>query len=56
MEVRVVRRLLLIAVVLIVPATSFAQDATLSGTVRDSSGGVLPELSLTVPELSLIHI
>ena len=42
MEVRVVRRLLLIAVLLIVPATSYAQDATLSGTVKDTSVGVLP--------------
>src|SRR5678815_1132561 len=41
MEVRVVRRLLLIAVLLMLPVSSFAQDATLSGTVRDSSGGVL---------------
>jgi hypothetical protein len=47
MEVRVVRRLLLIAVLLIVPAPSYAQDATLSGTVRDSSGGVLPGVTVT---------
>jgi len=46
-EVRVVRRLLLIAVLLLVPAMSFAQDATLSGTVRDSSGGVLPGVTVT---------
>jgi hypothetical protein len=42
MEVRVVRHLLLIPVLLIVAATSYAQDATLSGTAKDSSGGVLP--------------
>src|SRR5262245_1289878 len=47
MEVRVVRRLLLIAVLLMIPAMSFAQDATLSGTVRDSSGGVLPGVTVT---------
>ena len=47
MEVRVVRRLLVIAVILIIPAMSFAQDATLSGTVKDSSGGVLPGVTLT---------
>src|SRR6476660_538380 len=47
MEVRVVRRLLLIAVLLIVPATSYAQDATLSGTVKDTSGGVLPGVTVT---------
>jgi len=43
----VVRRLLLIAVLLIVPATSYAQDATLSGTVKDTSGGVLPGVTVT---------
>ena len=42
-----VRRLLLIAVLLIVPATSYAQDATLSGTVKDTSGGVLPGVTVT---------
>ena len=47
MEVRVVRRLLLIAVLLMLPVSSFAQDATLSGTVRDSSGGVLPGVTVT---------
>jgi Carboxypeptidase regulatory-like domain len=43
----VVRRLLLIAVLLLFPVTSDAQDATLSGTVRDSSGGVLPGVTVT---------
>jgi hypothetical protein len=47
MEIRVVRRLFLIAVLLMFPAVSYAQDATLSGTVRDTSGGVLPDVTVT---------
>jgi len=43
----VVRRLLVIAVLLTAPALLYAQDATLSGTVRDSSGGVLPGVTVT---------
>ena len=41
-EVRVLRSLIVIAMLLVVPVASFAQDATLTGTVKDTSGGVLP--------------
>src|SRR3954469_14116463 len=47
LEVRVVRRLLVFALVLLVPAASYAQDATLTGTVKDTSGGVLPGVTIT---------
>jgi hypothetical protein len=41
------RRLLLIAILLLVPALAFAQDATVIGTVTDSTGGVLPGVTVT---------
>jgi Carboxypeptidase regulatory-like domain/TonB dependent receptor-like, beta-barrel len=47
MVVRVVRRLLLVGVLLILPALATAQEATLSGTVVDATGGVLPGATLT---------
>src|SRR4029450_11954960 len=47
MFVRLVRRLLTVGVLLILPALAFAQDATLGGTVVDSTGGVLPGATLT---------
>src|SRR5215510_6370744 len=40
-------RLLLIALVLIQPALAFAQEAVLSGTITDSTGGVLPGVTIT---------
>src|SRR5436189_3684832 len=46
-EVCLVRRLLLIAMLLFIPSASFAQDATLTGTVKDTSGGVLPGVTVT---------
>src|SRR5262245_7728446 len=47
MFVRLVRRLLTVGVLLILPALASAQDATLGGTVVDSTGGVLPGATLT---------
>ncbi|HEY3159684.1 MAG TPA: carboxypeptidase-like regulatory domain-containing protein, partial [Vicinamibacterales bacterium] len=47
MLVRVVRRLLTVGVLLVLPALASAQDATLGGTVVDSTGGVLPGATLT---------
>ena len=41
------RRLLGIVAILALPAVALAQDATLSGTVTDSTGGVLPGVTVT---------
>ncbi|MSO30229.1 MAG: hypothetical protein EXQ48_04685 [Acidobacteria bacterium] len=38
----VLRRLLVVGVLLILPVKAFAQEATLTGTVTDSTGAVLP--------------
>jgi len=43
----VLRRLLVIAALLGWPSASFAQDATLIGTVKDATGGVLPGVTVT---------
>ncbi|HEX2460740.1 MAG TPA: carboxypeptidase-like regulatory domain-containing protein, partial [Vicinamibacterales bacterium] len=47
MVARVVRRLLMVGVLLILPTLATAQEATLSGTVVDATGGVLPGATLT---------
>src|SRR5882672_9400031 len=47
MFVQVVRRLLAVGVLLVLPALAAAQEATLGGTVVDSTGGVLPGATLT---------
>ncbi len=47
MVVRLVRRLLSVGVLLVLPALASAQEATLGGTVVDSTGGVLPGATLT---------
>ncbi|MBI4486837.1 MAG: carboxypeptidase regulatory-like domain-containing protein, partial [Acidobacteria bacterium] len=39
--------LILVAALLAVPVVAYAQDATLTGTVKDSSGGVLPGVTVT---------
>ncbi len=43
----VVRRLFVVCVALLVPAAVFAQEATLTGTITDSTGGVLPGVVVT---------
>jgi hypothetical protein len=43
----VVRALIVVSILLALPALSGAQDATLTGTVKDSSGGVLPGVTIT---------
>src|SRR5215208_6230899 len=42
-----VRRLILFGAVLALPTTVFAQEAVLSGTITDSTGAVLPGVSVT---------
>ena len=44
---RIVRRLLLAAAILAVPAVGYAQEAVFTGTVADSTGGVLPGVTIT---------
>jgi carboxypeptidase family protein/TonB-dependent receptor-like protein len=47
MTAPIVRWLLVVCAILILPATGFAQEATLTGTVVDSTGGVLPGVTIT---------
>jgi hypothetical protein len=47
MTVGVVRRLVLVGVLLVIPALVSAQEAVLIGTVTDSTGGVLPGVTVT---------
>ena len=42
-----VRRLMVLVAILALPVTGYAQDATLTGTVTDSTGGVLPGVTVT---------
>src|SRR5690349_5820751 len=42
-----VRRLAFLCAVLALPATAFAQDAVLTGTITDSTGAVLPGVTVT---------
>jgi hypothetical protein len=42
MTLRIVRRLFLSTGILLLPVTAYAQEATFTGTVTDSTGGVLP--------------
>src|SRR5690349_19956629 len=42
------RRLLLAAFVLMIPVVAFAQEAVLTGTITDSTGAVLPGVTVTV--------
>src|SRR5258705_10039433 len=41
------RRVLLAALTLVIPASAFAQEATLTGTITDSTGAVLPGVTVT---------
>ena len=47
MQSTLVRRLLLLGAVLALPAIAFAQEAVLTGTITDSTGAVLPGVTLT---------
>ena len=42
-----VRRVVLIGAILLLPVAAFAQDAVLTGTVTDSTGAVLPGVTVT---------
>ena len=42
----VVRRLILLGAILALPALAFAQEATLTGTITDSTGAVLPGVTV----------
>ncbi|MET0211487.1 MAG: carboxypeptidase-like regulatory domain-containing protein, partial [Vicinamibacterales bacterium] len=42
-----VRRFVIVGVLLTLPVTAFAQEATLTGTVTDATGGVLPGVTVT---------
>ena len=45
---KVVRRFLIVgALLLMLPVTGYAQEATLTGTVTDSTGAVLPGVTIT---------
>src|SRR5688500_10360647 len=43
-----VKRLVMAALMVALPAVASAQDATITGTVTDTTGGVLPGVSITV--------
>ena len=47
MKSGVARWLLVAAALLVMPAMGMAQEATLSGTVTDATGGVLPGVTIT---------
>jgi Carboxypeptidase regulatory-like domain len=47
MSRRVVKRLLVISAMLMLPITAYAQEAVVSGTVADSTGAVLPGVTVT---------
>jgi hypothetical protein len=48
MQLIVLRRVVMVLTLLaLVPVTAWAQEATLSGTVTDSTGGVLPGVTIT---------
>src|SRR4029077_4275978 len=47
MRSSVVGRLVFLGAILMLPARLFAQEATLTGTVSDSTGGVLPGVTVT---------
>src|SRR5678815_3980090 len=42
------RRVLLAALIFTIPASAFAQEAVLTGTITDSTGAVLPGVTVTV--------
>ena len=49
---RLLQQMVMIAALLAMPATAFAQEAVLSGTVTDSTGGVLPGVTISAVHLA----
>jgi hypothetical protein len=47
MRADIVKRILLLSVLLLLPAAAWAQEATITGTATDSTGGVLPGVTVT---------
>jgi hypothetical protein len=47
MAADVLKRVPLVLLVLLVPVGAYAQEATFTGTVTDSTGGVLPGVTIT---------
>src|SRR5687767_6256501 len=48
MNARIVTRLwVFVAALLVAPVAGYAQEATLTGTITDSTGGVLPGVTVT---------
>src|SRR3989442_6200271 len=47
MAATIVRRLLVVGAILALPAPGYGQEATMTGTVTDSTGGVLPGVTVT---------
>ena len=47
MSWRVVKRLIVVGAMLVLPVTGYAQEAAVSGTVTDATGGVLPGVTIT---------
>src|SRR3954470_23576837 len=41
------RRVVLIGAILLLPVAAFAQEAVLTGTITDATGGVLPGVTVT---------
>ena len=46
MQSSVVRRLIFLCALLALPGLALAQEATLTGTITDSTGGVLPGVTV----------
>src|SRR5688572_21613273 len=46
---------LVVAVLALLPAAAFAQEGQIAGTVRDSSGGVMPGVTIEVTSPALIE-
>src|ERR1700730_5236556 len=47
MRPRIIRALIAVGMIGVLPVTGRAQDAAVSGTVTDSTGGVLPGVTVT---------
>src|SRR5881397_1237504 len=47
MAATIVRRLLVVGAILALPAPGYGQEATMTGLVADSTGGVLPGVTVT---------